>query len=244
MLAVQYGITFALAKGLAANLLHAHSAAAPFAAPFIGFASGSIYAIVGLALTVIGLVIVYNGTLDFGLTLGYFIVRWIEGYLLSFVLTAAVLASLGLHPNATQPVTSPAITSPALTSPSGTAETPNTGSSAEVSVANASGIYLKVTGRVLSVILPPELRVDGQLVNTQDSTVYLNCIPANGPGFSLAPHIQLFLAPVAWRLSPSQTPLTTCDGTVTLSHGTRLTKLNQGTNLTGFKLLPWKLSPH
>jgi hypothetical protein len=196
-----------------------------------------IFAVLGLAFTVFGLLIVYNGTHDIGLTIGYLVIRSIEGYLLSFVLTAAVLTSLGLHPDATKPTNGPAANSP--TRP---AATPNTGSSAEITVPNASGIYLKITGRVLSVILPPELTVSGQGVNTQNSTVYLNCIPANGPGFSLPPQTQRG-PPVAWRLSPSQTPLTTCYGTVTLSHGTRLTKLNQGTNVAGFNLLPWKLGP-
>jgi hypothetical protein len=35
--------------------------------------------------------------------------------------------------------------------------------------------------------LAGELRVDGQLINLQDSEVYLDCIPAHGPGFSLPP---------------------------------------------------------
>lgn len=63
MLAVQYGVTFALIKvlGLSTALF------------------GSLSAL-GIACTIVGLVIVYRGTGDIGLTVGYVVVRWIESF--------------------------------------------------------------------------------------------------------------------------------------------------------------------
>jgi hypothetical protein len=93
MLAAQYAITIVLAKQLGAAQTHAGSSPSPF----VGIASGGGFALLGLAFTVIGPLIVYSGTQNASLTVGFFVVRWIEGYLVSFVLTGAVLASLGLH---------------------------------------------------------------------------------------------------------------------------------------------------
>ena len=185
MLAAQYAITFVLAKQLGAAQLHAGSTASPF----LGLASGVGFSLVGLAFIVIGPLIVYSATQDIGLTVGYFVVRWIEGYFLGFVLTAAVLASLGLHVGPT-PAGTPALVSgtplPAAPTRSGTS-TSDRASSQSFSVLNAQGIYLNRRGHTLSLGLPDELKVQGLLVNTYRSTIYLHCIPVNGSGFSLSP---------------------------------------------------------
>jgi hypothetical protein len=88
VLVAQYGLTFLLARELQPSRLHTSGAATSL----FGFASGAAFSLIGLAFLVIGPVIVYIGTQDIVLTLCYLGVRWLEGYLLSFVLTAALLS--------------------------------------------------------------------------------------------------------------------------------------------------------
>ena len=234
MVVVQYGVTFVLVKALGAAQFQTGSAASPL----LGFASGGVFALVSLGLTFGGLWIVYDGTQDFGLTFGYFVIHWIEGYLLSFVVTAAVLASLGLHSSATAgtpaPITAPGIT--ASTTRSQTAGLANRSSSQPVSVRNGQGIYLQTDGHVLDIALPFELKVNGQLITTEHSVVYVHCIPLHGRGFSLPP--QTWTDALAWRLSSRQLHLKMCYGTVTLSHS----GVNEDTNMYGFNLLPWRIA--
>ena len=186
MLAAQYAITIILAKQLGAAQTHAGSTPSPF----VGLASGGGFALLGLAFTVIGPLIVYSATQDAGLTVGFLVVRWIEGYLISFVLTAAVLTSLGLHAGPTVPGAPTPVpgtpTTPGLTR-SGRVATPNQSSSQPVSVPNAQGIYMKLNGRMLTVSLGGEDKVGGTLVNEERGIVYLHCIPVRGSGFSLSP---------------------------------------------------------
>jgi hypothetical protein len=241
MLAAQYAITIVLAKQLGAAQTHAGSTPSPF----VGIASGGGFALLGLAFTVIGPLIVYSGTQDAGLTVGFFVVRWIEGYLVSFVLTGAVLASLGLHvgpTTASTPAPAPGTPVPGAITRSGKVATPTRASSQSLSVPNAQGIYLKLAHHRLTLVLPPELKVQGLLVNTERSTAYLQCIPVRGSGFSLAPQVSAGgIQSPTWRLADKQRDLRTCFGTVTLAHG-GIPPVNTDTNMSGFNLLPWTVS--
>lgn len=216
VLVVQCAVTFALVRSVGTSQFHTGSAASPL----LGFASGGVFALVSLGLTVGALLLVYEGTHDFALTLGYFVVHWIEGYLLSFVLTAAVLASLGLHTS----VTEGTIDAPGSTVSAGPSQT----------VENGQGIYLQIQGHTLSVALPVELRTHGRLVTTEPSAVYVQCLPVHGPGFSLPPQTKPGAAPVAWQLSSRQLSLRTCYVTVRLSQN----GVYEGTNASRFNLLP------
>jgi hypothetical protein len=245
MLAAQYAITIVLAKQLGAAQLHTGSTPSPF----LGIASGGGLALLGLAFTVIGPLIVYSGTQDAGLTVGYFVVRWIEGYLFSFVLTGAVLASLGLHvgpspAGAPAPAPVPGTPVPGALTRSGKVATPRRASSRSVSVPNAQGIYLNLTRRTLTLALPGELKVGGLLVSVERSTVYLHCIPVRGSGFSLSPQEVPTGAQVpTWHVGGEQRDLRTCYGTVTLAHG-GIPPVNKDTSMYGFNLLPWALDQH
>jgi hypothetical protein len=242
MLAAQYAITIVLAKQLGAAQTHAGSTPSPF----VGIASGGGFALLGLAFTVIGPLIVYSATQDAGLTVGFFVVRWIEGYLVSFVLTGAVLASLGLHVGPTLAST-PAPVSGTPTTPSLTRSrkvaTPNRAPSQSFSAPNAQGIYLKLNGHMLTVVLGGEDKVGGILVNEERGTVYLHCIPVRGSGFSLSPQEipSTGAQSPTWRLGNKQRDLRTCYGTVTLAHG-GVPKVNEDLRMSGFNLLPWTLS--
>jgi hypothetical protein len=94
-------VTFVLAMVLGTAQVHTGSAVGQF----LGVASGGTIVIVGFGILVAGMVIVYKGTHSIGLTIGFFVVHWLEGFILSFVLTVALLASLGLHSSATKPTT-------------------------------------------------------------------------------------------------------------------------------------------
>jgi hypothetical protein len=159
MLAAQYAITIVLAKQLGAAQTQGSTAS-----PFVGIASGGEFALLGLAFTVIGPLIVYSGTQDAGLTVGFFVVRWIEGYLVSFVLTGAVLTSLGLHVGptvASTPAPVPGTPVPGALTRSGKVATPNRAPSQSFSAPNAQGIYLKLNGHMLTVVLGGKTRWEG-----------------------------------------------------------------------------------
>jgi hypothetical protein len=224
MLAVQYGVTFALVKifGLSTALF------------------GSLSAL-GIACTIVGLVIVYRGTRDISLTVGYVVVRWIESFFVGFVLSAALIASLGLQAGSATTARAPTGTSPVRAAPrlSGAAPAPTGPSSRSVNVINSQGLSLNLTGNVLTIALPSLVKVNGQLVTLQGSVTRLECSRVHGRDFSLAPQLwQPGSDPVAWRLSGAQVAITQCSGSVTVAHG-GLAKLNPDTRVTGVRLDPW-----
>src|SRR5689334_16158979 len=88
---VQFGLNYILARQMVSR---PHSSQA--LSPFLGFASGWEFALVGFVIWFGGLLILYNGTQDVSLTVGYLVVRWIESYLLNFVLAGSLLTSIGL----------------------------------------------------------------------------------------------------------------------------------------------------
>jgi hypothetical protein len=229
MLVVQTVVTFVLAKQLMHVELHANRAASPF----VNFASGSTFAFIGLAFTVMGPVIVYLGTNDGLLTLGYFVVRCIEGFILSVVVTASVLAWLGLKTAPTLPSGSTLNTVPV-------APTSSSGPGPTTVVVNAQGVYLKISSdHVLAVVLE-DVRVHGQLVDPLVSTVSVHCVRTDGTGFTLPAEINpINASSLHWKLSASEQRLKSCSGTVTLNPG--YTSRASYARLSRFNLAPWNL---
>lgn len=109
------------------------------------------------------------------------------------------------------------------------------------SVPNRQGLNLSLSGGLLSVALPPELRVNGVLVNTQRSITQLTCTRAHAPSLNLPGRMwRPGSNPVAWQLGGNQTAITSCSGSVTLAHG-GITNVNQDTNIAGFRLDRWRI---
>jgi hypothetical protein len=77
--AIQYGIDYVLVRGLHTPEL--------FTVPLSG---------IGIAVYVLGTFVVYVGTRDVALTVGYLVVRWIEGFIAALIVGTAITASLGL----------------------------------------------------------------------------------------------------------------------------------------------------
>jgi hypothetical protein len=97
-LAIQYGITYAAFKAGGVSVL-----------------TGTAISLLGLALTAVGMLLVYEGTRNLALTVGFFFVRSFEGFILSAVLTTAILHSLGLkgvHVQPLKPIAAPGVAAP------------------------------------------------------------------------------------------------------------------------------------
>jgi hypothetical protein len=212
MLVAEYAITFALAKPLGATELHSGAAASPLS----GVAAGGAFALVGIVLSVVGLMIVYNRTQDVGLTVGYFFVRWIEGYLLTFIMTAGVLTSLGLQPGpqtgagvpaavarqaasgAPTPVVAPAVTRPF--------------------VRNDEGIELRFNGHQISIDwtpqTPPVVTAGTERFPLAGSHVRLMCF-GEGKSLRRTQTLQPGSDSVAWPLSQIPAGTNECEAFVT-----------------------------
>jgi hypothetical protein len=241
-LVLQLAVDYFLAKQL---VNHPRSSAA--LAPFLGFASGSAAALVGFVIWLGGLLIVYNGTQDAVLTLGYLVVRWVESFLLNAILTASLLASIGL-PNfnritgALRAARPPAITRPVLTP--GSAPSSTARPAEAITVTNAQGLPLTLTNRLLSISLPVGMRVNAQFLFTLRSRISLRCTRPNGTGSSLPPHeLPHGTFELQWELSKSQTTINSCSGNLVVARSTR-PPINEGITIHNLDLAPWKLQEH
>jgi len=211
-----------------AILKSAHGKSLVLVSPALGF--------IGLSLSVLGIVIVYIGTNDFALTIGFIVVSWFEGYIVGLLLVrtgllAPLLASvLGLHTGSTAPQRS---VSPPTTAPATFPAAPDHGRPSPASTplrraVNRQGFILNVdtvvSGNDLEVdapaLEPPAFRVDGRLLPVAGSTVALNCYRANGTGIALTQAWPAQDSFVDWHSSNGQLAgLTRCAGSITLPGG-------------------------
>jgi len=202
--------------------------------------------VIGFGCFILGIVIVYIGTNDFVLTIGFIVVGWIESYFVGLVLSAALMGSLGAslglfgagvhHPPSSAKPVAAAGTFP-------TVRSPRHGHSAAGSpvlrrAVNRQGFILNVdtvtSGQDLEVdaplLGPPAFRVDGRLLPVAGSSVALNCYRANGTGVALKQAWPAADSFVDWHSSNGQLAgLTRCAGSITVPADGRRYRLDSWT---------------
>lgn len=231
-LGVQYGVSYLLLKSSQNIELRGITPAAPL----LGVFTGSVFEVLSLACLAIGVLIVYALTNEFSLTLGYLCVHLLLGYILSVVVTTAMLASIGIR---IEGPTTPAHDSRRAHSHSHAQPIPGS-SLRHFHTVNSQGLRLQIDGRRLSLVLPGELAVNGQQVTLIGSISRLSCVRAHGPALALSPkRYRAGANPVSWTLPEARDALTGCSGTMMLR--TAGQSQQNGPEIAGFRLEPWKI---
>jgi hypothetical protein len=221
MLVVQYGVGLALAKVFESSLPHLGTSAGIFTGAF----SEGGFVLLGLGLSLVGLWIVYNGTQDAGLTVGYFAVQWITGLAVTTLVTSSffggALTSPLLHAlariKAELPTTAaaPANQPPFLPSAHRAANQQFVTMSIE-SVSGSAIIRLTALGPAGA----PYMLDRAQTVPLMNSTVRVSCVQGNGTRMSFSGRWSSRAGSLTWPTSSAAAAaIAQCGGRVRLPHG-------------------------
>jgi hypothetical protein len=227
--AAQYGISVLMLKTLdTPELLRPTSPVAPF----LGLFMDSTFVLLSLACVVIGAMVVFASTDAFMLTIGYVGVRWLLGYVLSVLATPALLTSAGLQIGYLAPPPHHAKPGHAQLIPGSNLRSFRT--------VNSQGIRLQIDGRRLGLALPRSLAIGGRQVSLSGSVTRLTCVRAHAPALTLGPRrYRAGADSVSWILPGGRAALRGCSGTMTLATAGQAQQ--NGPEIAGFKLAPWKI---